>query len=92
MRSSNLFSVASLYVISPEQKEQLKKLGDRLRTYRTKKGLSQAQVAYEMGISETQYQRIEYGTVNTGVLNIYKLSEILDVQPGEILNTESAIN
>lgn len=61
----------------------IKQLDDRLRI---RKDLSQVQVAFEIGTSEGQYQRIEYGKINTGILTIYKLSEILEVGVDKILN------
>ncbi|WP_373201511.1 MULTISPECIES: helix-turn-helix transcriptional regulator [Enterococcus] len=50
---------------------------DQLVKKRTKKGLSQVEVAKQAGISETSYQRIEYGKQIPSLSTAFKLAEIL---------------
>ncbi|WP_242328537.1 helix-turn-helix transcriptional regulator [Enterococcus avium] len=50
---------------------------DQLTKKRTKKGLSQVEVAKQAGISETSYQRIEYGKQIPSLSTAFKLAEIL---------------
>ena len=50
---------------------------DQLVKKRTKKGLSQVEVAKQSGISETSYQRIDYGKQIPSLSTAFKLAEIL---------------
>lgn len=72
-------------MISLEEKVILKETADLLRDLRNKKKLSQKQLAFEIGISRTQYQAIERGIANFGVLTLYKLAEILEIDPRQLL-------
>jgi len=74
-----------LKVFSKEEKNILKKIGANLRKKRIASDMSQAQVAFELNTSTRHYQRIEYGEINTGVVSIYKLAEILNTKPEELL-------
>lgn len=68
-------------MISREEGLILKEMGDLLRFLRTKKNLSQEQVAFEVGISRSQYQSLERGVANFGILTLYRLAEVLEVDP-----------
>lgn len=50
---------------------------EQLVKKRTKKSLSQVEVAKQAGISETSYQRIEYGKQIPSLSTAFKLAEIL---------------
>lgn len=50
---------------------------DPLTNKRTKKGLSQVEVAKQAGISETSYQRIEYGKQIPSLSTAFRIAEIL---------------
>ena len=56
-----------------------------MRKERLKNNLTLAQVAHELGTSTKQYQRIEYGQVNTRVLNIFKIATILNINPDKLI-------
>jgi len=75
------FSEPYLYVISHEHKKILKETANLLRTLRIEKKLSQEQLAFEIGMSRTQYQAIERGITNFGILTLYRLAEVLEVDP-----------
>ena len=74
-----------MYVISPEHRIILEKMGDLLRVLRKEKKLSQKQMAFEMEISISQYEYIEKGKVNFGVLTLYTLAKVLEVAPSVFL-------
>lgn len=63
----------------------VKNIGYNLRILRLKNNLTQSQVAFELNTSTKQYQRIEYGEINTSILTIIKLAEILEVSVSDIL-------
>ena len=72
-------------MITPEQKDLLKKSGNQLRILRTERRLSQKQLAFELGVSRAQYQNMESGKANFGILYLYKLAEVLEVEPNDLL-------
>lgn len=80
------FLITLLNVISKEEKKILQKLGSKLRKKRLAMDMSQAQVAFELNTSTRHYQRIEYGEINTGILSIYKLADILNSEPKDLIS------
>lgn len=68
-------------MVSPEEKERLEKTGNLLRVLRIEKKLSQKQLAFEIGVSRSQYQYMESGEANFGILTLYRLAEALEVDP-----------
>lgn len=70
---------------STQDKRELAEIGLKIRKFRLQKNISQAQVAFELGTSTKQFQRIEYGQINTGILNLIKIAKILDVDVKKLL-------
>lgn len=64
---------------------RLKKIGDNIRKERIKCKLTQAQVAFELKTSTKQFQRIENGEINTGIISIFKICKILNCSLEKIL-------
>jgi transcriptional regulator with XRE-family HTH domain len=60
--------------------QRLHKIGDKIRFYRTVKGLTQAELAQECGDKDwSQISRMERGLVNFTVSYLFLLAKILDV-------------
>ena len=57
----------------------LQQIGINIRRIRTEKGISRAQLAYEIGSSEKHLSRIELGEVNSGILTYLKIIRILNI-------------
>lgn len=57
----------------------LQQIGINIRRIRTEKGISRAQLAYEIGTSEKHLSRIELGEVNSGILTYLKIIRILNI-------------
>lgn len=76
---------ANLYVLTKKEIERLVKIGNIMRKERIKNDLTQSQIAHELNTSTRQYQRIEYGQVNTRILNIYKIADILNISPEKLI-------
>ena len=57
----------------------LQQIGINIRRIRTEKGISRAQLAYEIGSSEKHLSRIELGEVNSGILTYLKIIRILSI-------------
>ena len=63
----------------------LQKFGENLRKIREKRDLSQEQVAYEAGFSRSYYTEVETGKRNISLLNILKISSLLQIELNELL-------
>ncbi len=57
----------------------LQQIGINIRRIRTEKGISRAQLAYEIGSSEKHLSRIELGEVNSGILTYLKIVRVLNI-------------
>jgi transcriptional regulator with XRE-family HTH domain len=66
--------------------EFIRKLGNRIREVRLEKGVSMKNLAYSCNIEYSQISRIERGLINTSVNNIYLISEVLEVDPKDLLD------
>lgn len=72
-------------VLSKTEKQKLKEIGLSIRKLRLAKNITQAQMAFELNTSTKQYQRIEYGEINTGIINIIRICNILDIPAYKII-------
>lgn len=57
----------------------LQQIGINIRRIRAEKGISRAQLAYEIGTSEKHLSRVELGEVNSGILTYLKIVRILNI-------------
>lgn len=62
-----------------------KKLGERLREIRLEKGLSQGDIARELGVHRSYISGIERGVRNPTVKNVEKIAKSLGVSPYTLL-------
>jgi transcriptional regulator with XRE-family HTH domain len=60
--------------------------GQRVRTLRTKKGISQEELADRCGVHRTYMGRIERGETNITLTNIQKVARGLGVSPASLLD------
>lgn len=58
--------------------------GERVRTFRLARRLSQEQLADHAGLHRTYVSSLERGQRNVGLDNIYALAQALRVQPGQL--------
>ena len=61
--------------------------GARLAVLRKGLGLSQEQLALESGLARSYLGGVERGQRNIALLNIFKLSEALGVEPSELFKS-----
>ncbi|MCF7844158.1 helix-turn-helix domain-containing protein [Candidatus Gracilibacteria bacterium] len=66
-------------------KEEAKKLGKNLKRIRTKKGISQVDVARSLGISRGFVSNLENGKTNPTLATITKLAGAIGVTTDELL-------
>jgi transcriptional regulator with XRE-family HTH domain len=62
------------------------RFGDRLRSLRVAKGLSQEELADHSGLNRTYVGSVERGERNVSLLNIHKLAAALGVVPSTLLD------
>jgi transcriptional regulator with XRE-family HTH domain len=72
-------------VLSDNEKYSLKSIGLAIRKHRLKQGITQAQMAFELNTSTKQYQRIEYGEINTGIISLLRICKILSVNLTDLI-------
>lgn len=60
--------------------------GQRVRSLRMKKGISQEELADRCGVHRTYMGRIERGETNITLTNIHKVARGLGVPPASLLN------
>ena len=63
--------------------------GKRLAEVRKQKGWSQEGLALESGIARSYLSGVERGKRNIALVNICKLAETLDVNPGELMTFDT---
>lgn len=61
--------------------------GNFIKEKRIAKGLSQAEVAKLLDISQQAYCRYELGIRDPGLNMIRRIADVLDFQPGDFFNT-----
>ncbi|MFV5516982.1 helix-turn-helix domain-containing protein [Acinetobacter gerneri] len=64
-----------------------KAIGQLIRKKRTQQKITQESLALQCGIDRSYVGRIERGEVNITVEKLYEISEILKVNPQELLPT-----
>lgn len=73
--------------IMRKSKESIaKEIGHRIQVERRKQGFSQEQLALMAGLDRTYVGGIERGERNVTVINIIRLTTILKIEPGQILD------
>lgn len=69
-------------------KERLKPLGERIRQIRLGKGLTQAQLANQIGKDQQSIQRLETGRANPSYLYLLEISNGLEISISELVDIE----
>jgi transcriptional regulator with XRE-family HTH domain len=68
--------------------DELNQFGEKVRAIRTKKGLSQEELAELAGLHRTYISSLELGKRNVSLINIHALAKALGVSPDKLLKTE----
>jgi transcriptional regulator with XRE-family HTH domain len=64
------------------------KSGEKIRAFRKRKGYSQAELAEKTDLSAMTISRIEKGSTAMNILQLKRLSEVLEATADEILDCE----
>lgn len=59
--------------------------GIKLRALRIRHKQTQEQVACDIGLTQSTYSRIEAGSVEPGLLTLYRIKELFGVSWGKLL-------
>ena len=62
-----------------------KKVGEKIRDYRTKKGWSQEKLALEAELHSAYIGQIERGEKNLGLKNLEKIAKTLEIRSEDLL-------
>ncbi len=68
-----------------KQITELIQIGANIRRLREAQNLSRAQLAFEIDTNEKQLCRIEYGEINSGIMNYIKIARVLNIPFTELL-------
>ena len=69
-------------------KDYLYKLGDNLKKIRRQKGLSQEELGLNANLGKNQIGCIERGENNPTICSLVAISNVLDVEVGELVNVQ----
>ena len=68
------------------KKKILKNIGQRLKYFRTQKGISQENLAFKVGIDRTYIGAIEQGLRSPSIYCLFTLATALDTTLSELVN------
>ncbi len=71
--------------INETQKEDLKRLGDRLKRFRTDKGLTLKQLGYLIDKDPQSISRVELGDINPTYLYLLQVCKGLEIDIAELV-------
>lgn len=71
-----------------EETELLKEVGQRIRYYRHKVGMSQEKLSFASNLDRTYIGSVERGERNISLINLTKISSALGIQTYELLTVE----
>lgn len=74
-------------MLSDHHKAFLKEVGDNVRRIRNEKGFTMEKLASEAQIEYRQLGRIERGEINTSIVSLLKLAEVLKTDLGELVRS-----
>lgn len=70
----------------------LKEIGNRLKKVRTEKNLTQTELAYKIGKTESSVRKYESGLIEAPLSVLYKISDILEVPLPYILSGQDNLD
>ncbi|MEM0991722.1 MAG: helix-turn-helix transcriptional regulator [Bacteroidota bacterium] len=73
---------------SKKDSELLKKVGQKIRGFRLKSGLSQEKLAFASNLDRTYIGSVERGERNISIINLEKISSALNINSFELLKIE----
>ena len=68
-----------------------KEIHNKIRLLRETQGISQESIAYDLGLSQKSYSRIENGDTSLKLSHVEKIAKALQVQPSDLLNADTLV-
>lgn len=68
-----------------EEIELIKSIGEKIKSKRIEKNLSQEILSFDANIPRNQIGRIERGEINTSIVTLFKICKALEIEIKEIL-------
>lgn len=68
----------------------MEKIINRIKEIRKEKGISHEAMAFDLGISQVAYSKLEKNETKLNVDRLYKIAEILDTKVSDLLNEEKS--
>jgi transcriptional regulator with XRE-family HTH domain len=67
----------------------MNKIGAKIRSIREQKGLSQDNIAFELGVSQPSYARLEKEDDRISITRLINIANILNTSVSELINEKS---
>ncbi|GBR76768.1 transcriptional regulator XRE family [Candidatus Termititenax persephonae] len=64
----------------------LKKLGNKVKYYREKRGFNRDRFAIEAEVSKYYLYRLEYGNISPGILRLKQIADFLDIRVKDLID------
>ena len=61
-------------------------IGERIRSYRSERGLTQKELAYMANLSKSQVSQIEIGSSGASVSSLFRIAEALNIKLGQLFH------
>lgn len=74
--------------LTPDSKEYLQKLGERIKELRLEKGIKQVDLGYAIDVEKPNMRRIEAGGNNLSILALRKIATALQVTIKDLIPDE----
>ena len=74
-----------------EENEILRRVGEKLKSLRLARKITQEDLASDAGFSRSYYTEIETGKRNVSILNLYCLSQHLKISLQELLTLDEGV-
>jgi DNA-binding XRE family transcriptional regulator len=85
-RFCGIFGFVGKHQVKARNLKKLKALGNHIRNLRTKKGLTQEQLADLAAVSENTIATLESGKLNTTVATCFDIAKALDIKDRDIFD------
>ena len=79
------FNATLVVMNNLRNQETLEQFGEKLKTFRTAKGLTLEQLAFEADIELSQVHRVEKGKINPTLTTLIALAKGLDITLAELV-------
>ena len=84
-KNKNIANYVPQEIVTPQQEEIRKTLGETLKEHRTERNMTQEFVAESLGVSRQAVSKWENGTSEPSTSNLIAIAKLYDIPPEELL-------